>query len=329
DRHSERAGGPPRGRTDRPRRIARRRHQVPRGVRVSRGDGPRQGPSSPRGARLAARRPRVSTDRRVPVCRPRVRRPLVHAAAGSARRVRVVDPGPRHGRRQREVVQGHRDCRGPRLSLFLVRPRPRDVLAGRPVSTVDGGRLHLRLGTPRSDLGGRRCEGPRLDEARESREEGEVKMAATVQSKGSGGGAPPSYVKTPASWFIVSVPQGILGLELALLDLAEAHADAPMPGYTHLQRAQPVTVGHHLLAHVWPLIRDDLRLADGFGRANVSPLGAGALAGSTLPIDPAISARILGFAGPFENSIDAVGDRDHFVEFVFDLSLLAVHLSSI
>src|SRR5207247_2180862 len=128
---------------------------------------------------------------------------------------------------------------------------------------------------------------------------------------------------------IVSVRHGILGLELALLDLAEAHADAPMPGYTHLQRAQPVTVGHHLLAHVWPLIRDDLRLADGFGRANVSPLGAGALAGSTLPIDPAISARILGFAGPFENSIDAVGDRDHFVEFVFDLSLLAVHLSSI
>src|SRR5437667_39616 len=158
-------------------------------------------------------------------------------------------------------------------------------------------------------------------------------MAATVQSKGSGGGAPPSYVKTPASWFIVSLP---VDRRLARYDIAGslAHVEmlaavGPMPGYTHLQRAQPVTVGHHLLAHVWPLIRDDLRLADGFGRANVSPLGAGALAGSTLPIDPAISARILGFAGPFENSIDAVGDRDHFVEFVFDLSLLAVHLSSI
>src|SRR5439155_1388663 len=91
-----------------------------RGIPVPVDDGPRQGPSSPRGARLAARRPRVSTDRRIPVCGPRVRRPLVHAAAGSARRVRVVDPGPRHGRRQREVVQGHRDCRGPRVSLLPV-----------------------------------------------------------------------------------------------------------------------------------------------------------------------------------------------------------------
>src|SRR2546430_2727708 len=102
-----------------------------------------------------------------------------------------------------------------------------------------------------------------------------------------------------------------------------------MPGYTHLQRAQPVTLGHYLLAYVWPLIRDDLRLADCFGRANVSPLGASALAGSTLQIDPTISAHILGFAGTFENSMDAVGDRYHFVEFLFDLSLLAVHLSSI
>src|SRR5205814_10492341 len=107
---------------------------------------------------------------------------------------------------------------------------------------------------------------------------------------------------------IVSVRQALLGLELALLDLAEAHAEFPMPGYTHLQRAQPVTLGHHLLAHVCPLIRDDLRLADCCGRANVSPLGAGALAGSTLPIDPATAARILGFAGTFENSLDAVGD---------------------
>src|SRR5207244_13358256 len=103
----------------------------------------------------------------------------------------------------------------------------------------------------------------------------------------------------------------------------------PMPGYTHLQRAQPVTVGHHLLAHFWPLVRDDQRLSDCFARANVSPLGAAALAGSTLPIDPAIPARILGFAGTFENSIDAVTDRDYFAEFLFDLSLLAVHLSSI
>src|SRR5205814_3396631 len=104
----------------------------------------------------------------------------------------------------------------------------------------------------------------------------------------------------------------ILRLELALLDQAEAHAQVPMPGYTHLQRAQPVTVGHHLLAHFWPLVRDDQRLSDCFARANVSPLGAAALAGSTLPIDPAIPARILGFAGSLENSIHAVTDRDYF-----------------
>lgn len=128
---------------------------------------------------------------------------------------------------------------------------------------------------------------------------------------------------------IVSARQEILRLQLALLDLAEAHADTPMPGYTHLQRAQPVTLGHFLLAHFWPLVRDDHRLAETFDRANVSPLGAGAIAGSTLPIDPAIPARILGFAETFENSIDAVTDRDPFAELLFDLSLLAVHLSSI
>jgi argininosuccinate lyase len=128
---------------------------------------------------------------------------------------------------------------------------------------------------------------------------------------------------------IVSVRQEAFRLQLAFLDLAEAQSETPMPGYTHLQRAQPVTVGHHLLAHVWRLIRDDHRLSECFDRANVSPLGAGALAGSTLPIDPAISARMLGFPATFENSIDAVSDRDHFAEFLFDLSLLAVHLSSI
>jgi len=128
---------------------------------------------------------------------------------------------------------------------------------------------------------------------------------------------------------ITAVRQEILRLQLTLLDQAEAHAQVPMPGYTHLQRAQPVSVGHHLLAHFWPLVRDDQRLSDGFARANVSPLGAAALAGSTLPIDPAIPARILGFAGTFENSIDAVTDRDYFAEFLFDLSLLAVHLSSV
>ena len=128
---------------------------------------------------------------------------------------------------------------------------------------------------------------------------------------------------------IAGVQQEILRLQLAILDLAESHAETPMAGYTHLQRAQPVTLGHHLLAHFWRLSRDHQRLSDTFGRANVSPLGAGALAGSTLPIDPSITARRLGFAGVFENSIDAVSDRDYFAEFLFDLALLAVHLSSL
>ena len=128
---------------------------------------------------------------------------------------------------------------------------------------------------------------------------------------------------------IVTVQQALLNLQLALLDQAEAHRETPMPGYTHLQHAQPVTLGHALLAHFWPLARDHRRLADCFERANVSPLGAGALAGSTLPTDPTLPALALGFAAPFENSIDAVSDRDYFAEFLFDLSLLSVHLSSI
>lgn len=128
---------------------------------------------------------------------------------------------------------------------------------------------------------------------------------------------------------IATVQQGLLSLQSSLLDLAEAHALTPMPGYTHLQRAQPVTLGHLLLAHFWSLARDHRRLTDCFDRANVSPLGAGALAGSTLPIDPTITAHLLGFAASFENSIDAVSDRDYFAELLFDLALLGIHLSSI
>src|SRR5207302_67443 len=243
------------------------------------------------------------------------------------------------------------------------------------------------LGPAGAHLGRRGREGANRAEAPEGREEGEVKMAATVQSKGGPSGAPPSYVESPAWRFLASLPvdrklarydvagsiahvqmlaavgiltideagaltkglravhaaivagsfpwredledvhtnievslterlgslgakvhtarsrndqialderlylreaitavrQEILRLELALLDQAEANAQVPMPGYTHLQRAQPVTVGHHLLAHFWPLVRDDQRLSDCFARANVSPLAAAALgSGSSL-----------------------------------------------
>ena len=128
---------------------------------------------------------------------------------------------------------------------------------------------------------------------------------------------------------IASVEERIVALQASLLVHAEAHVDTLLPGYTHLQRAQPVTLAHHLLAHVWRLSRDADRLTNCFQRANVSPLGAGALAGSTLPIDPAHVAQRLGFAAAFDNSLDAVSDRDHLAEFLFDLSLLAAHLSGL
>jgi argininosuccinate lyase len=102
-----------------------------------------------------------------------------------------------------------------------------------------------------------------------------------------------------------------------------------MPGYTHLQRAQPVSVGHHLLAHFWRFDRDLDRLFATVERADSSPLGAGALAGTTLPLDPEATARRLGFARTFENSLDAVSDRDPLAEVLFDLALLAVHASGL
>ena len=100
-----------------------------------------------------------------------------------------------------------------------------------------------------------------------------------------------------------------------------------LPGYTHLQRAQPVLLAHHLLAHFWALGRDVDRWRDALDRADVSVLGAGALAGSSLPLDPDAVARDLGFARTFENSLDAVADRDFVAEALFVLALEQVHLS--
>ena len=102
-----------------------------------------------------------------------------------------------------------------------------------------------------------------------------------------------------------------------------------LPGYTHLQRAQPVLLAHHLLAHGWAFGRDVERLLDSLERVDVSPLGAGALAGSSLPLDPSFTARELGFARPFDNSLDVVSDRDFVAEILFALSLVALHLSRI
>ena len=110
---------------------------------------------------------------------------------------------------------------------------------------------------------------------------------------------------------------------------AEADTTSYLPGFTHLQRAQPVLLAHHLLAHGWALARDVDRLLATIARLDVSPLGAGALAGTSLPIDPAAVAADLGFARAFDNSLDAVSDRDFVAEALFDLALLGIHLSRI
>ena len=118
-------------------------------------------------------------------------------------------------------------------------------------------------------------------------------------------------------------------LQRTLLAHAEQAGDAYLPGYTHLQQAQPVALSHHLLAHGWALARDAERLVDARKRTNVSVLGAGALAGSSLPLDPEKSAAYLGFDAVFDNSLDGVADRDFVAEALFALSLLGVHLSRI
>ena len=120
---------------------------------------------------------------------------------------------------------------------------------------------------------------------------------------------------------------GIAELQRALVSLAETAGDAVIPGYTHLQRAQPVLLAHHLLAYVEMLARDDERLTDALPRINVLPLGAGALAGTSLPIDRQYVAKLLGFARVADNSLDAVSDRDFAIEVLADLALLAMHLS--
>ncbi len=128
---------------------------------------------------------------------------------------------------------------------------------------------------------------------------------------------------------LVSVAEAVVGLQEVLAARADEAGDAHLPGYTHLQRAQPVLLAHHLLAHGWALARDVDRLLDARRRTDVSPLGAGALAGSSLPLDPAGTAADLGFAAVFDNSLDATSDRDFVAEALFDLVMVGIHLSRI
>lgn len=127
------------------------------------------------------------------------------------------------------------------------------------------------------------------------------------------------------------IAERVLDLVQVLADRADQAGTGDdavyLPGYTHLQQAQPVLLAHHLLAHAWALLRDVDRLADCRRRLDVSPLGAGALAGSSLPLDPDGTAVDMGFAARFENSLDATSDRDFVAEALFVLSLIGLHLS--
>lgn len=123
------------------------------------------------------------------------------------------------------------------------------------------------------------------------------------------------------------IAQAVKDLQSSLISASEQHIKTVMPGYTHLQHAQPVTLAHHLLAYVWMFQRDADRLGDCYGRTDVLPLGAAAMAGTSFPIDRKYVAKELGFSRISENSMDAVSDRDFAVEFLADASILAMHMS--
>ena len=126
---------------------------------------------------------------------------------------------------------------------------------------------------------------------------------------------------------IREIQQHLRQFQSALLTHSQQHVETLIPGYTHLQRAQPLSLAHHLLAYFQMAQRDWERLNDVYKRTNVSPLGCGALAGTTFPIDRAYSAKLLGFENIYENSLDGVSDRDFAIEFLCAASLIMVHLS--
>ena len=184
-----------------------------------------------------------------------------------------------------------------------------DVRAGRFVATIDDEDVHTAL-----ERGLLERLGPLGGKLRAGRSRND-QVATDLRL----------YLRDAARQLAAAVAE----LEASLVGRAEEHRDVPMPGMTHLQHAQPVLLAHHLLAHVHALARDVDRLRDWDKRAAVSPLGAGALAGSSLPLDPEVTASELGFDSAATNSIDAVSDRDFVAEFLFVTALLGVHLSRI
>jgi argininosuccinate lyase len=162
-------------------------------------------------------------------------------------------------------------------------------------------------------------------------ERGLLERLGTLGGKLRAGRSRNDQVATDLRLYLRDHARGVAGrlVELAdaLTEQAERHIDTPAPGLTHVQHAQPVTFGHQLLAHVQALLRDLSRLRDWDVRTAVSPLGSGALAGSSLPLDPVKVAKELGFDVAAANSMDAVADRDFAAEFLFVAALCGVHLS--
>jgi argininosuccinate lyase len=172
---------------------------------------------------------------------------------------------------------------------------------------------------------------PRDEDVHTAIERRATELAGEVGSKLHTGRSRNDQVATTLRLFtrdaLTEIASAALDLGATLLAIGAASADAFLPGYTHLQRAQPVLLSHHLNAHVVALLRDADRLLDARERLEVSPLGAGAVAGTSLPLVPSTAAARLGFAEAFMNSMDAVSDRDFVAETLFDVALLGVHLS--
>lgn len=126
---------------------------------------------------------------------------------------------------------------------------------------------------------------------------------------------------------IGNVDEELRELLQVILRIMKENVETYMPGFTHMQKAQPVTVAHHFGAYFEMFKRDRSRLSDIFARMNYCPLGSGALAGTTYPLDREMTARLLGFTGPTLNSMDSVSDRDYLIEFLDALSIIMMHLS--
>ncbi|MBT2582216.1 argininosuccinate lyase [Planococcus sp. ISL-109] len=126
---------------------------------------------------------------------------------------------------------------------------------------------------------------------------------------------------------VTEIIELIEAFQSAIVEQAETHVETVVPGYTHLQRAQPISFGHHLMTYFWMLQRDKERIQESLKRIDMSPLGAGAMSGTSFPIDREMSAELLGFSGVYQNSLDAVSDRDFILEFLSNASMLMMHLS--